>query len=265
MPKYMLDDVKKNTHGHFESVCKALTLGPAEYDAYRINKAISGLTTSDEELLEIVGHRTPAEVRQFNEAYQRMFDKSAFSAIRSDVSGDLGHIMALLSDPDNERKMPHDIQKQLDDDVRDLFNASQNKTFGHETGPFITILGSRNREYVFKLYAEYANKHERSLEDIISHWGITTGPLEKTLLAIVTPPPEFYAKLLHGAMVGVGVNDDKLIRIILAQRERNLAEIADYFLHEYKKALKHFIKENVGGPFRDALVSLLEFYAEEIV
>jgi len=241
-----------------------LTLGPAQYDAYRIHKGITGIGTDDESLLEILVHRTPSEVKAFNEAYQTMFGKSAYSAIRSDVSGDLGHIFALLSDPDNERKHPANEQKQLEDDIKDLYEASQGKTFGHETGPFITILGSRNREYIFKLYAAYANKHEISLEHIVKKWGLTTGYLEKCLIGIVTPAPEFYGRHLYDAMKGIGVNDDKLVRIILAQRERNLDLIADFFLHEYKQALKHFIKSNTSGDFQHALVNLLDFYAQEL-
>jgi len=263
MPKYMWDEVCKNTSGHFESICKALVQTPAEYDAWRINKAITGLTTNAEELTEILAHRTPQEVKEFNAYYNRMYQKSAYSAIRADVSGDLGHIFALLSDPDNERKMPANIDKQIDEDIRDLYDASQGKTFGHETGPFITILGSRNREYIYKLYAAYVNKHEITLEAIIKKWGITTGDLEKALLAIVTPPAEFYARHLYDAMKGI-TSDEKLVRIILAQRERNLAEIADWFMHEYKKALKHFIKDDTSGTFKEALVTLLEFYAEVV-
>jgi len=264
MPKYMLDDVTKNTSGHFESVCRALVLGPAEYDAYRIHQAISSLSTHAEHLTEILCHRTVQEVKDFNEAYQRMYDKSAYSAIRADLSGDLGHIYALLSDPANERAMPPNVDKQLEEDIRDLYDASQNKTFGHETGPFITILGSRNREYIFRLYAEYVNKHELTLEIIIKKWGIHTGDFEKALLAIVTPPAEFYARHLYDALKGIITNDDKLIRIVLAQRERNLAQIGDWFMHEYKKALKHFIKDDCSGAFKNSLVDIVEFYAEAV-
>jgi len=100
---------------------------------------------------------------------------------------------------------------------------------------------------------------------IISKWGLVTGAFEKTLLAIVTPPAEFYGVLLYKAMKGVGTNEDELIRVIITQRERHLAEINTYFLHTHKKSLKHWIKDECSGNFQKALVALIEYYAEEPV
>lgn len=50
----------------------------------------------------------------------------------------------------------------------------------------------------------------------------------------------------------------------MTQRERHLPAIADHFLHEHKKALKHYVKEETTGDYESALVAILEFYAEAI-
>jgi len=257
----MMEEVKKNTHGHFEDLVKGLVFTPAEYDAYRIKRAMEGLSTDDDQLVEILSHREIWEVKAYNEAFQAMFGKSAHEAIRADVKGDLGELYSLLSDPSNERVDPENADAQLEVDVHQLYEASQNKMVGHDNAPFIRVFGKTSKAYLKRVYDIYANKHGKTLENIITGWTFHTA-MERSLLALITPPHEFYSNLLFKAMKGVTTNDNQLIRIIVTQRERYLPKIAEHFMHERKKVLKEFIREETRGDFKAALIKLLEFYAE---
>jgi len=257
----MLEEVKKNTHGHFEDFVKGLVMSPSEYDAYRIKRAIEGLTTDDDQLIEILCHREPHEVREYNESYQKLYGCSAHEALKKDVSGDLGLLYSLLSDPSNERLDPANANDQLEVDVHQLYEASQGKLVGHHSEPFIKVFGAHNKQYLKRVYDAYANKHGKTLENILSSWTFHTA-LERSLLAIITPPEEFYSNLLFKAMKGLTTNDNQLIRIIVTQRERYLPQIANHFMHERKKVLKEFIRDETSGDFKNALIKLLEFYAD---
>jgi len=260
--KSLMDDCKENTSGHFEALLIGLNMTPCEFDAYRINKATKGLGTNEDEIIEIVAHREPKDVVQINEIHQRDYGKNAMEAIQSEVSGELGHILSLLVNPTNERKEPpaDKYEAQLEADTRDLFAASQDKLVGHEILPFINVLGNHNRIYLARLYAHYANKHGKTVDGIISSWTLQ-GAAVRTLLAIMTPPEEYYADLLYHSMKGLVTSDDQLIRIIVEQRERNLPKIAEFFLHKYKKSLHQWVVEDTMGKYGHALAVLLEFYA----
>jgi len=258
--KELADEVRSNCHGDFEHLMHGLVLRVPEYDAYEINKAIKGIGTNEEKLMEILAHRTVDEVRAFNVEYQRMFGKRAIDAIKEDVSGDLGTLFWYLADPDNERRMPNNMEQQIEVDIKDLFEASQNKLVGHDSAPFIRIFGSHNRDYILRLYDEYAKKHGKALDGIINNWSIK-GNIGKTLLAIITPPTEYYAELFFHALKGIN-EDDKLIRLLLEQRERFLFPISDYFVHKHKKTLKEYIDENCSFSFKKGLLGVCEFYID---
>jgi len=260
--KSLMDACKENSSGHFEDLLIGLNMDPCEYDAYRIRKATKGLGTDEDQLIEICAHRTVNEIQAINSFYERDYSKSALQAVQSDVSGDLGNILSLLINPANARlePTPEHLESQLKQDCDSLFKASQDKLVGHDVLPFINVLGNHNKKYIQKLYGHYANKHGKSIDGIIASWALG-GATARTLLAISTPPEEFYADLLYKAMKGVGTNDDQLIRIIIEQRERYLAKIAEFFLHKYKKTLRQWVKEETSGKYGDALLTLLDFYA----
>lgn len=257
----LLEDVKKHTSGHFEDLVKALVMSPAEYDAYRIHRAIEGITTNEDQLMEILCHREVYEVRAFNESYQTMFGTTAHAALEKAVSGELGLLFSFLSNPNNDRRAPMNEDNQVTTDVQTLYDASQGKLIGHHSEPFIRVLGLNNKEYIHRVYNAYANKHGKTLEHIINSWPLG-GHLAKAMLAIVTPPAEWYSTLLYLAMKGAGTDENRLIRLIVTQRERYLPQVADHFLHTYKKTLKEWVKDETSGDFKNSLVTLLEYYAD---
>jgi len=260
----LFEAVKKETHGHFEDFVKALVLTPAEYDAYRVFRAVEAfrLSNDDDALIDILAHREAYEIRALNDAHQQLYKESAQAALEKGLGGELGLLFSLLADPNNARATPVDEEGQLTKDVQALYDASQGKLVGHHAEPFIRIFAESNRAYLQRVYNSYANKHGKTLEKIIKDWVVVSHIVPRTLLAIITPAHEFYSNRLNEATSGIGTNDNTVVRIIASQRERYLPQIADHFMHTEKVALKERVRERTGGDFKNALVSLLEYYAE---
>ena len=85
--KDLRDELAGETSGNFKRALKALCLGAAEYDASEVKRAIKGLGTDEDALIEILCTRTNAQIKVINETYEKLYDKSMQKDIEGDTSG----------------------------------------------------------------------------------------------------------------------------------------------------------------------------------
>lgn len=70
--------------------------------------------------------------------------------------------------------------------------------------------------------------------------------------------PRYFADRLKEAMKGVGTDEDALIRIIVSRSEIDLGAIRKEYMSIYHKTLESAVKDETGGDFEKALISILE-------
>lgn len=70
-------------------------------------------------------------------------------------------------------------------------------------------------------------------------------------------PPMAFAELLHGAILGMGTNDDELRRIVVWRCEVDMKEIKNCYLTRYNKDLIEDVKDDTSGDYEKLLVRLL--------
>lgn len=56
--------------GHFLDTIKALLMAPAEYDAYQLRKAMKGLGTDEDVLIEVICTRSNAQLKEVIRVYK---------------------------------------------------------------------------------------------------------------------------------------------------------------------------------------------------
>jgi len=66
----LVEDMKGDLSGHFLSTVKALLLPPAEYDASQLRKAMKGLGTDEDVLIEILCTRSNAQLKEIIRVYK---------------------------------------------------------------------------------------------------------------------------------------------------------------------------------------------------
>ena len=92
----LLSDLKSELHGKFEDAMIALFTDPIEYDADELRKAMKGIGTNEDTLIEIIASRPPNILRQviakFNEKYKRDLEKD----VKSETSGTLRKLLIAL-------------------------------------------------------------------------------------------------------------------------------------------------------------------------
>ena len=98
----LIEDLKSNYHFNFKEVLIGLFYSPVEYDCYHIRKAVKGLGTDEDALIEILATREPERIKEMKEKYKEMFpNRDMVEDIKNDTSGNFWEILnALLN---NER------------------------------------------------------------------------------------------------------------------------------------------------------------------
>uniref|UniRef100_UPI00398E691E annexin A5-like n=1 Tax=Pristiophorus japonicus TaxID=55135 RepID=UPI00398E691E len=252
--KDLIDDLKSEISGTFESLIVALLYPPARYDAKELYDAVKGAGTSEDVLAEILASRSNAQIHQIVEAYKEEFDSNLEDDLTSDTSGYFERVLVSLVQGNRDQT---DADPDLAvEDAKALYEAGEN-AWGTDEEKFISILCSRSVPHLLAVFDEYQKINEIDLEDSIS--GECSGSLQCAMLAIVKcvkNKPAYFAEKLYNAMKGAGTDDHTLIRIMVSRSEVDLVEIKAFYKAKYDETLHSSIVGDTGGDYKDALVKI---------
>eukprot|EP00463_Aulacantha_scolymantha_P000898 TRINITY_DN160_c0_g1_i2.p1 TRINITY_DN160_c0_g1~~TRINITY_DN160_c0_g1_i2.p1 ORF type:complete len:283 (-),score=64.48 TRINITY_DN160_c0_g1_i2:202-1050(-) len=252
----LIKDIKSECSGSFEDLLVGLFTDKAEYDAWQIHKAISGVGTNESRLIEVLCTRTSQELTDLREAYQNLYNADVLTDIEGDTKGNFEKLCVLLLKGKQEKNAHND--EEISSDVEKLYKAGEDK-FGTDEGVFIRMLGNQPRAYREKLYWAYAQEHGKALDKVIK--SEFSGRLEKALIALVLPLDIYFCRQFEKALEGLGTNDSRLIRLVVTQKERHLRKINASFLQKFKTTLTSRIKSETSGDFSKMLIGVMENWA----
>lgn len=253
----LIEDLKSELSGDFESVIVGLITPPALYDAKQLRKAISGLGTDEDVLLEIMCARTNLQMENIRIAYRlAKFGDGLEEDIENDTSGDLKRFLVGLSvgarDEDQEI-----YEDRIEADVNALVEAGEGR-WGTDESEFQRIFVARSYRHVRGVLVAYAASQGKTVTETIKDE--LSGNLEqgyRNIVEFIRNPHEYFADKLYKAMKGLGTDEDCLARIMVTRADIDLGSIADTFEAKYEQSLAQFIEDDVSGDFKRALVALI--------
>uniref|UniRef100_A0A8C5M8B9 Annexin n=1 Tax=Leptobrachium leishanense TaxID=445787 RepID=A0A8C5M8B9_9ANUR len=234
--KDLEDDLKSELSGNFENVVVGLLTPITLYDVQELKKAMKGAGTDEGCLIEILASRSADEIKNINITYRLKYGKSLEDDICSDTSFMFQRVLVSLS--------------------ADLYEAGEKK-WGTDEVKFLTILCTRNRNHMLKVFDEYKKVAKKDIEASIK--SEMSGHFEDALLAIVKctrSRPAYFAERLYKSMKGLGTDDSTLIRVMVSRCEIDMLEIRSEFKKAYGKSLHSFIKGDCSGDYRKLLLKL---------
>ncbi|XP_032778127.2 annexin B10 isoform X4 [Daphnia magna] len=256
----LIADLKSELGGNFENVIIGLMLPTDEYCAKQLYKAMKGIGTSDDVLVEILCSRPYDEIVQIAAAYEKLYGSSLEADIQGDTSGPFQRllVMALQGLRDNYAYDPAKAEEQ----AQILYNAGEG-TVGTDENAFVEILGHAGQRHAYLIFQEYKKISGKTIEQAME--SEMSGELLHGLLAMVKTVhnrPAYFAERLEAAMKGLGTDDDALIRIIVSRCEIDLANIKFEYERMHGKTLLSAVKseEEAGetsGDYRNALLALI--------
>ncbi|XP_034712931.1 annexin A5b isoform X1 [Etheostoma cragini] len=251
--KDLVDDLKRELTGKFETLIVSLMSPPLAYDVKLIHNAIKGAGTNEKVLVEVLASRTPLQVKDIVTAYRQEYDAVLEEDISGDTSGHFKRLLVILLQANRQTGIQ---QETIDADAQALFKAGEQK-FGTDEQSFVTILGNRSAEHLRKVFAAYMKLSGFEIEESINRE--TSGALKILLLAVVKcarSVPAYFAETLYYAMKGAGTDDDTLIRVMVSRSEVDLLDIRTEFRRMFACSLFSMIKGDTGGDYQKALLLL---------
>ncbi|XP_035516627.1 annexin A5b isoform X2 [Morone saxatilis] len=251
--KDLVDNLKGELGGKFETLIVGLMTPPIAYDATSLRNAIKGAGTDEKVLVEILASRTPQQVKDIIAAYRQEYDDDLEEDISGDTSGHFKRLLVILLQANRQQGIQ---QGTIETDAQVLFKAGEQK-FGTDEQTFVTILGNRSAEHLRKVFDAYMKLAGYEMEESIKRE--TSGSLEDLLLAVVKcarSVPAYFAETLYYAMKGAGTDDDTLIRVMVSRSEVDMLDIRTEFRKLFACSLFSMIKGDTSGDYRKALLLL---------
>lgn len=251
----IIEDLKSELSGDLKDTIIALFYEPTEYDCHQLNKAMKGLGTDEDTLIEIIGTRPGWMIKNIRTKYTEMFDQDLVEQVESETSGSFKKLLvSLLQGNRSENNCPNiDKCKQ---DADDLYKATEG--WNTDESVFNKIFVTRSPmelAYIAKYYREYkGNSILKTIEDEFSG---DTEKLYKAIVHAVINPSEYFAKRINEAIKGVGTNENLLIRVVVTRGEIDMPLIKQYYKKLFNKDMIEDIKDDTSGDFQDLLVELV--------
>ena len=251
----LISDLKSELHGNFEDAVLALFETPVDYDVQQLHKAMKGLGTDEDTLIEILASRPNWLLKQVKARYAEVYKKDLEKAIASETSGDLKRLMISLlqcNRSENTKPSDHDCQVK----AKELYDAGEGK-WGTEESVFNKIF-TMSSPMELALIARYYHKlsGKTILQAIEKEF---SGNMKKLLIAIVyaiISPSEYFATRVNKAVKGWGTNDNLLIRVLVTRDEIDMPQIKQYYKQLYGKDMLADIKSDCSGDYQKLLVEL---------
>ena len=253
----LIKDLQKALHGHFEDVVIGLFYSPIDYDCYQLRKAVKGLGTDEEALIEILSTRPPSIIKKIKRRYEDMFPgHNLLKDVEDDTSGNFRKILMSLIDA--KRSMNNKILDygECEKCAKSLYEAGE-KRIGTDEDTFTRIFTEKSpHEFTVIAQIYYKLTKHTLLQAVEKEFH---GNSKKCLIAIIyaiISPSEYFAKSIYKAVKGLGTDDSTLIRIIVSRSEIDIKRIKQFYKLNYKKDMIEDIKDDTSGNYRKILVEL---------
>ena len=254
--KNLMDDLKKELSGNFQDAAIALFYTPIDYDCYQLYKAMKGLGTNEDTLIEIIATRSNEKINQIKQRYYELYKKDLIKDIENDTSGFFRQILKKLLEANRSNNTFPD-EKESEICAKQIFDAtSQKKEELQKT--FISIFTQKSREELASISKAYFKWYSKTLFEIIEK--LFSGDAKRVLKAIVyalLSPSEYFAYRINKAIKGLGTNDTILIRVLVSRDEIDIGRIKRYYKQLYQKDLYTAVKDDVSGDYRNLLLELI--------
>jgi len=251
----LMEDLKSELGGHFESVIVGLMMPTANFCAKKLNKAMKGGGTDEETLVEILCSRTAEEIKHIANAYLSDYDRTLEDDIKDDTSGPLQRLLILAIEGVKNERM-YNTEKAAEQAAL-LYQAGEAK-IGTDEDTFVEILAHAGQRQAYLIFEEYKKIAGRTIEQAMQDE--MDGELLTGLLALVKTAanrPQYFAERLNAAMEGCGTDDSVLINTIVGRCEIDLANIKYEYERLYGKTLLSSITSECSGDYRTALAALV--------
>lgn len=223
-------------------------------DAQNLRKAMKGLGTDEDAIIDILAHRSTAQRQEIRTAYKTNVGRDLLDDLKSELSGKFEQVILGMMTP------------TVLYDVQELRKAM--KGAGTDEGCLIEILASRSAEEIQRINQNYKLQYDRSLEDDIC--SDTSFMFQRVLVSLCAGGRD-QGNFLDDALLKQdaqelheagekkwGTDEVKFLTILCSRNRNHLLHVFDEYRRIAKKDIEESIKSETSGSFEDALLAIVK-------
>ena len=255
----LLEDFESKLSSDFKDLIIGLYKSIYEYDADQCRKAIKGIGTDDDTLIEIIATRPNWMLNKVKEIYKKKYNVELEQDVIDDTSGDFRKLLvSLLQCNRSENKIPN-IEKS-NEMAKDLFKGDKEKgKIKIDEDKMNKYFALSSPVELMHLAREFHREYGKSLIKVVEDQ--FSGNLKKLIKTIFygnISPSEYFATRIREAVEGAGTNEKILNRVIITRNEVDMDIIKEYYKILYSRDLIEDVKSDTSGVYRTLLVALID-------
>lgn len=224
----------------------------ASADAEVLHKAMKGLGTDEDAILQLVTARSNAQRQEIKATYKTLYGKDLIGDLKGELGGKFETLIVALMTP------------PITYDVTSLRNAI--KGAGTDEKVLVEILASRTSQQVKQIIAAYKQEYDDDLEKDIM--GDTSGHFERLLVillqanrqtSIQSESIESDAQALFKAgEQKFGTDEQSFVTILGNRSAEHLRKVFDAYMKLSGYEIEESIKRETSGSLKDLLLAVVK-------
>ncbi|XP_054031257.1 annexin A4 [Dryobates pubescens] len=226
----------------------------AEHEAQALRKAMKGLGTDEDTIIDILTNLNSAQRQQVLITYKSTIGRDLIDDLKSELSGNFERVIIGLMTPTTMY------------DVHELRRAM--KGAGTDEGCLIEILASRTNEEIRRINENYKLQYGSTLEEDIA--SDTSGKFQRVLVSLSTGNRD-EGRYVDGSLAQQdaqclyeagenkwGTDEVQFISILCTRNIEHLLMVFDVYRSIANKDITDSIKSEMSGHLEDALLAVVK-------
>ena len=253
--KDLLNDIDSALSHDFKKVVMDLFRTPAERDATYLYRAMKGVGTDEEAVIEVLCSRSNVEIMKIKEEYRQLFHEDLEKRVHSETSGNLRKILiSILQCQRSENSVPNDAEcRQI---AEDLYKAGEGK-LGTDEPFFNKVFALSSPPELQSINNYYTQFSSRTLKQAVdSEFSGDAKLALNTILEAIISPPNYFARRINKSVKGLGTKDKMLIRNVVSREEVDMKEVRESYRNIFGKDMVEDIRSDTSGDYQKILCAL---------
>lgn len=253
--KDLLNDIDSALSHDFKKVVMDLFRSPSERDATYLYRAMKGVGTDEEAVIEVLCSRSNVEIMKIKEDYRQLFKEDLEKRVHSETSGNLRKILiSLLQCQRSENSVPNDAECRKI--AEDLYKAGEGK-LGTDEPFFNKVFALSSPPELYSINNYYTQFSNRTLKQAVDKEFSGDAKLAlNTILEAIISPANYFAGRINKSVKGLGTKDKMLIRNVVSREEVDMKEVRESYRNLFGKDMVEDIRSDTSGDYQKILCAL---------
>ena len=251
------EDFHKELGGNFRETIIGLYDSPTVFDAKCLYKAMKGIGTDEDTIIEIICTRPNFFLKGVKEEFKKLYKEDLEKWIEKETSGDLKKILISLLQC-NRSENPRQNEEECKKIAEDLYKGGEGKLGTDET-LFRKVFAISSPAELYSINNHYINLTSQSLKVAVEKE--FSGDFKKALQTIldgIICPSEYFASRVNKAVKGLGTNDKMLVRILVSREELDIPQMRIQYKALVGKEMVDDVVDDTSGMYQKILKAICE-------